>query len=320
MKAYHVAELGQAPRLAILAPPKAPDAGKVVLDIRACGLNFADLLMIKGTYQDTPPAPFTLGMEVSGIVREIGAQVTGLNVGDPVMVFAGQGGLAEQGVFPADRCTVIPSDMPFEHAAALQIAYGTSHLALDYRARLQPGETLVVTGASGGVGLTAVEIGKLMGATVIAVARGQDKLGVAKQAGADHLLDAEDPDLRTAIKALGGADVVYDAVGGQNFKDAFRACNPEARILTIGFASGDVPQIAANHLLVKNISVLGFYWGGYMHFKPQIVRESLTTLIQWHRQGRIKPHISHTLPLTRVEEGLELLRTRKSTGKVVITP
>lgn len=210
--------------------------------------------------------------------------------------------------------------MPFEHAAALQIAYGTSHLALDYRAHLQPGETLVVTGASGGVGLTAVEIGKLMGATVIAVVRGRDKLAVAEQAGADHLLDAQDPDLRDVLKGLGGVDVFYDAVGGQNFKDAFRACKPEARILTIGFASGDVPQIPANHLLVKNISVLGFYWGGYMRFKPRIVRDSLATLVDWHQQGRIKPHISHTLPLARVEEGLELLRARKSTGKVVITP
>ena len=214
----------------------------------------------------------------------------------------------------------LPDAMPFEHAAAFQIAYGTSHVALDYRARLQPGETLLVLGAAGGVGLTAVEIGKLMGATVIAVARGAAKLDVARQAGADHVIDAETEDLRGAIKALGGADVVYDPVGGDAFKAAFRACKPEARILSIGFASGDIPTIPANHLLVKNITVQGFYWGGYMAFKPSVVIDSLRTLIGWYGEGKLHPHISHTLPLAQVEEGMELLRSRKSTGKVIIIP
>ncbi len=319
MRAYHKSSKDADPCLVDIPPPEM-GLDEVKLDIRACGLNFADLLMIKGTYQDTPQVPFTLGMEVSGVVREIGANVSHLSVGQRVAVFGGSGGLAEQGVFPADRCAPIPDTMSFEDAAALQIAYGTSHMALDYRARLTPKETLFVTGASGGVGLTAVEIGKLMGATVIASARGADKLAVAKQAGADHLIDAEAPGLREALKELGGVDVFYDAVGGDAFRDAFRACNPEARILTIGFASGDVPQIPANHLLVKNISVLGFYWGGYMNFKPQALTESLKTLMKWHSSGRIKPHVSHVLPLDRVEDGLELLRSRQSTGKVVITP
>jgi NADPH2:quinone reductase len=212
----------------------------------------------------------------------------------------------------------LPDSMPFSDAAALQIAYGTSHVALDYRAGLQAGETLLVLGAAGGVGLTAVELGKLMGARVIAVARGADKCAIAAQAGADHVIDATDVDLRAELKALGGVDVVYDPVGGDQFKAAFRACNPEARILTIGFASGDVPQIPANHLLVKNIAVLGFYWGGYLAFKPQVVRDSLAQLVNWHSEGALRPHISHLLPFERAEDGIDLLRSRKSTGKVVI--
>lgn len=319
MRAFHISLDGEAPKLIDLPAP-VPGKGEVLINIKACGLNFADLLMVKGTYQDTPPAPFTLGMEVSGVVAECGEGVTSLLPGQRVVVFGGPGGLADQGVFEAGRCIPLPDSMSFEHAAAFQIAYGTSHVALDYRAKLKSGETLVVLGAAGGVGLTAVEIGKKIGAKVVAVARGADKLAVAETAGADHLIDAESPDLRAAIKELGGADVVYDPVGGDAFRAAFRACNPEARILVIGFASGDVPQVPANHLLVKNISLLGFYWGGYMRFKPQVVLSSLQTLMGWYTEGQLKPHISHSLPLDRVTEGLELLRSRKSTGKVVITP
>ncbi|MCL4120995.1 UNVERIFIED_CONTAM: hypothetical protein GTU68_054728 [Idotea baltica] len=285
----------------------------------ACGLNFADLLTQKGTYQDIPDAPFTLGMELSGIITKTGDSVNNLSVGDRVAVFSGHGGLAEFGVFEGARATLIPDSMSFEDAAALQIAYGTSHMALAHRARLQPGETLLVTGAAGGVGLTAVEIGKLMGATVIAHARGADKLEVARAAGADHLVDDAE-DLRERVLALGGADVVYDAVGGDAFKAAFRACNPEGRLLPIGFASGDVPKIPANHLLVKNLSVLGFYIGGYMKFRPDLVRDSFRQLINWHSAGKLHPHISNTLPLSQVAEGMELLRTRKSTGKVIVRP
>ena len=319
MLAYHIATAGDAPALTDIDIPE-PGPGQVRLRIRACGLNFADLLMQSGTYQDTPDAPFTLGMEVAGEVNAVGDSVSHLSVGDRVAVFGGAGGLAEQGVYDAARVVKLPDAMSFEHAAAFQIAYGTSHVALDYRANLKPGETLLVLGAAGGVGLTAVEIGKLMGATVIAIARGADKLDVARKAGADHVIDAETEDLRGAIKALGGADVVYDPVGGDGFKAAFRACKPEARILTIGFASGDIPTIPANHLLVKNISVLGFYWGGYMAFKPSVIVDSLKTLTGWYLEGKLHPHISHTLPLSDVEQGMELLRSRKSTGKVVITP
>ncbi len=317
MRAFHIRTAGEPARLIDLPRPE-PGPGQMRITIRACGLNFADLLMQKGTYQDTPMAPFTQGMEVAGIVDALGPGVTGFRPGDRVAVYSGQGGLADYGVFDAIRAVTLPDEMSFEHAAAFQIAYGTSHMALDHRARLQPGETLLVTGAAGGVGLTAVEIGKLMGATVIAQARGRDKLAVAQAAGADHLIDA-DEDLRARVLDLGGADVVYDAIGGETFKAAFRACNPEARLLPIGFAGGEVPQIPANHLLVKNLTVIGFYIGGYLKFRPEAVTQSLATLIGWYRDGRLKPHISHTLPLERVEEGMELLRSRKSTGKIVIT-
>ena len=319
MLAYHITTSGAAPAL-ISVPVPEPAADEIRLSIRACGLNFADLLMQKGTYQDTPEAPFTLGMEVAGEVNAVGNAVTGFAVGDRVAVFGGSGGLAEQGVYEARRAVHTPEEMSVEHAAAFLITYGTSHVALDYRAQMQPGETLVVLGAAGGVGLTAVEIGKLMGANVIAIARGADKLEIARAAGADHLIDAGHDDLRTAIKELGGADVVYDPVGGDAFRAIFRACNPEARLLPIGFASGDVPQIPANHLLVKNLSVLGFYWGGYMKFRPEVITDSLSTLMEWYRDGRIKPHVSHTLPLAQAAEGMELVRARKATGKVVITP
>ncbi|MCG6558693.1 NADPH:quinone oxidoreductase family protein [Ruegeria sp. 1NDH52C] len=296
-----------------------PGPGQVRIDIRACGLNFADLLMQKGTYQDTPTAPFTLGMEVAGTVNALGAGVSHLKIGDRIALYTGQGGLAEQGVFDADRALPLPDAMSFEHAAAFQIAYGTSHMALDHRARLQPGETLLVTGAAGGVGLTAVEIGKLMGARVIAQARGADKLEIARQSGADILIDA-DEDLRARLLDLGGVDVVYDAIGGDVFKAAFRAANPEARLLPIGFAGGEVPQIPANHLLVKNLTVIGFYIGGYLKFRPEVIRDSFQTLLDWYQQGRLHPHVSHLLPLERAAEGLELLRSRTATGKVVITP
>ncbi|WP_170758603.1 NADPH:quinone oxidoreductase family protein [Ruegeria lacuscaerulensis] len=318
MLAYRIPSEGAAARLCNIDVP-VPSEGQVRVAIKACGLNFADLLMQKGTYQDTPSAPFTQGMEIAGVVDETGPGTTHLKPGDRVAVYSGQGGLAEYGAFDANRAIRLPDSVSFEDAAAIQIAYGTSHIALDHRARLQPEETLLVTGAAGGVGLTAVEIGKLMGATVIAQARGAEKLAVTQKAGADHLIDASE-DLRARVKDLGGADVVYDAIGGDVFKAAFRATNPEGRLLPIGFAGGDVPQIPANHLLVKNLTVIGLYIGGYLTFRPQVVQDSFNTLFQWCAEGRIKPHISHTLPLSEAEKGLQLLRDRKATGKVVITP
>ncbi|MBC7133965.1 MAG: NADPH:quinone oxidoreductase family protein [Roseovarius sp.] len=318
MRAYRIARQGEAPALAEIARP-VPGPGEIGLRIAACGLNFADLLMIEGRYQDTPAAPFTLGMEVAGTVETLGPGVEGLRPGDRVAVFGGQGGLAEFGVFPAARAVRLPDSMSLVEAAAFQVAYGTSHVALAHRARLQPGETLLVLGAAGGVGLSAVEIGKLMGARVIACARGADKLAVARRAGADHLIDAATDDIREACRARGGVDVVYDPVGGDQFRAAMRACRPEARLLAIGFASGEVPQIPANHLLVKNLSVMGLYWGGYLSFRPEIVTDSLRRLLAWHTEGKLRPHVSHVLPLARTAEALALLRGRKSTGKVVVT-
>jgi NADPH:quinone reductase len=318
MLACQVSDFGAAPRLVEIAEP-VPGPGEVLLEIVACGLNFADLLMAEGRYQDTPETPFTLGLEVCGVVIGHGPGVTIPAIGARVAVFGGHGGLAEQGVFPAALCRPVPHGMPDVIAAGFQVAYGTSHLALTRRARLLPGETLLVLGAAGGVGLTAVEVGKHLGARVIAVARGPDKLAVAKAAGADHLIDTE-ADLKSAVRALGGADVIYDPVGGAAFTAALGAVNREARLLIIGFASGDVPPIPANILLVKNIDAIGFYWGGYLRFAPDALAASLDVLMAWHVEGRLKPHVSHVLPLARVAEGLALLKDRKATGKVVITP
>lgn len=317
MRAMQVTELGKPLEMRNATKPD-PVAGEVMVRIETCGLNFGDLLIVKGTYQEKPELPATIGMEICGVVEALGADVTGLEVGQRVASYCGFGGLAEYAAIPAAICVPIPDAMTAVDAAAFLIAYGTSHVALDYKAHLQPGERLLVLGASGGVGLTAVELGKLMGAEVIACARGPEKLAIAKTAGADHLLDSDDGDLRAAVKALGGADVVYDPVGGALFDAALRACNPEARLLPLGFASGTVPQIPANILLVKNLSVLGFYWGGYMRVNPSVLTDSFAVLFDWYAQRKLKPHVSHVLPLERANEGLELLRSRQATGKVVI--
>lgn len=317
MRAFQTTSFDANPALTDLPQP-VPAEGEALLKVKSCGINFADLLMAKGTYQDTPALPFTLGMEVCGIVLAHGPGVTTPAIGARVAVFGGRGGLAEHGVFPAHLCRVVPDAMSDVAAAGFQIAYGTSHLALTRRANLQANETLLVLGAAGGVGLTAVEIGKALGATVIAVARGADKLAAAKAAGADHVFDIDD-DIVAQVRALGGADVVYDPVGGDGFKSAMRVTNPEGRIVTIGFASGDVPQIPANHLLVKNITVMGFYWGGYLKFNPTALTESMGELLDWYAQGRLHPHVSHVLPLEQAADALDLLRTRQSTGKVVVT-
>ena len=277
------------------------------------------MLMIQGKYQDTPLRPFVPGMEICGQVMEPGDSASDFSVGDRVVAFCGHGGLAEEVVVDAVRCRKVPDTMTDIVAAGFQIAYGTSHLALIRRARLKKGETLVVLGAAGGVGLTAVEIGHATGARVIAVARGADKLEIARAAGADEILDADTDDLRGALKALGSADVVYDAVGGAMGEAALRALKPEGRFLTIGFASGDVPVAKLNHLLVKNIDVIGVYWGGYLKFAPDVLTDSIGALMEWHAEGRITPHISNVLPSDKALEGLELLRTRQATGKVVIT-
>ena len=317
MKAMQVIDYDQ-PLVLNEIPIPVPDTGQVTVKIHTCGLNFGDLLIIRGTYQEKPQCPFTLGMEICGTVTALGNGVSGLQIGDRIASYTGFGGLAEYATIPADICVQLPSQMPNSDAAAFLVAYGTSHVALGYKAHLKPGERLLVLGASGGVGLTAVELGKLMGAEVIACARGPEKLKIAKAAGADHLINSDTDDIRDIVRKLGGADVVYDPIGGDQFKAALRACNPEARLLPLGFASGEVPQIPANILLVKNLTVIGYYWGGYNKVKPSVLTDSFAQLITWYQQGKLKPHISHTLTLEHANEALDLLRNRKATGKVII--
>ncbi|MEM6669416.1 MAG: NADPH:quinone oxidoreductase family protein [Pseudomonadota bacterium] len=316
MRAMRLHELGAKLQLDEVDVPD-PGPGHVLLRVKACGVNFADTLMQSGQYQEKPELPFAPGMEVCGVVEATTPGVA-LAPGNRVAATTGSGGFAEYVVAPAAACVPVPDQMSDEEAAALPVAYGTSHVALAYRAALQPGERLLVLGAAGGVGLTAVEIGKLMGAEVIAVARGSEKLSVARSKGADHLIDSETMDIRDVAKGLGGADVVYDPVGGEQWKAALRACNPEARLLPLGFASGEVPQIPANILLVKNLDVIGFYWGAYYRFKPEVLAASFRQLVAWFKDGKIQPHISNVLPLEQGNEALDLLKTRQATGKVVL--
>lgn len=316
MRAMRVHGLGEALRLDEIPAPD-PGPGDLRLRVLACGLNFADTLMMAGRYQEKPTPPFSPGLELCGVVEALDAGVTGFAVGDRVAAYAGAGGLAEVACVPAARCLAAPEGMPDEAVAGFLIAYGTSEVALNHRAGLKAGETLLVTGAAGGVGLTAVELGRAMGARVIACARGADKLEVARAAGADVLIEAG-ADLRAEVKALGGADVIYETVGGETFAAALGAARPLARILPIGFAGGDVPQIPANILLVKNLTVHGVYWGAYAGLDPLVLTESFARLFELWREGRIRPHVSHVLPLEAANEGLDLLRERKATGKVVI--
>lgn len=317
MQAWQINQLGQAAQLETIAIP-VPAQGQALIRVKACGLNFADLLMQAGKYQEHPALPFTPGMEFAGVIESLGPNTHGPAIGTRVAAFAGSGGLADFAVVPTSQIVPLPANMDFAQAAGFQIAYGTSHLALDHRAHLAAGETLLVLGAAGGVGLTAVEIGKRMGARVVACARGAEKLAIAAAAGADILIDSNTPDLKAAFKALGGVDVVYDAVGGPAFLAAISACRPEARLLTIGFASGEVPQIPANLLLVKNLNVIGLYWGGYLKFAPEILSLSLHQLFEWFAAGDLHPHISHQLAFADYPQGLDLLRGRQAIGKVVI--
>jgi NADPH2:quinone reductase len=308
-------------RLDEIAEPR-PGPGQVRIRVRACGVNFADSLITRGQYQKQPQLPFSPGFEVAGEVLELGAGVNGIAVGERVIAITPHGGYAEQVIADSTRCVAMPPSMSREHGAAFPVVFGTSHVALWHRARLRAGETLVVHGASGGVGLTAVAIGKKLGATVIATARGAAKLKVAGEHGADHLVDTGREDVRSRIKALTdgrGADVIYDPVGGDLFTASLRSIAFEGRLLIIGFASGDVPQIPANHLLVKNVDVIGLNWPAYVDANPQLVTTSFRTLIQWFLDGSIKPHVSATYPLARAAEALDQLVGRKSTGKIVIT-
>src|SRR6266567_4894693 len=302
------------------APAIAP--GSVRVAVHAIGVNFADLLIVQGKYQEKPPLPFSPGFEMAGVVTEIGPGATGVRLGDRVLGTMEHGAYADEAVLPAERVLPIPAAMDFPSAAGFPVAYGTSHGALEWRSRLKHGETLLVLGAAGGVGLTAVEIGKAMGATVIAVAGGGAKLEVARRQGADHLIDYSREDLRLRIKEITGGrgpDVIYDPVGGDAFDQCLRSIAWEGRIVVIGFAAGRISQIPANLVLVKNCDVIGFYWGSYRRHKPELVRQSFEKLLSWFEAGRLKPHVSHTLDLADAGRALALLADRKATGKVVLT-
>ncbi len=322
MRAVLCKELGGPEKLVVAEVPAPPlTDGTVRIEIHAAGVNFADTLLIAGQYQDRPPLPFIPGMEVGGVVREIGAGVSHLKPGDRVLASVGRGGYAEEVVTEAEIVHRIPDAMDFATAAGFPVAYSTSHGAFEWRARLKPGETVLVLGASGGVGLTAVEIAKAMGASVIAAAGGAEKLAVARRAGADHLIDYTREDLRERVKELTGGrgvDVVYDPVGGDVFDQSLRSIAWEGRLIVIGFAGGRIPQIPANLVLVKNIDVIGFFWGSYRRHKPELMAQSYRQLFRWFDEGKLKPHISHRLPLADVAQALDLLKTRKSTGKVVL--
>ncbi len=277
--------------------------------------------MIKGTYQETPDPPFVLGLEVSGRVSSLGQGVAGLKVGQRVAAYTGRGGFAEAVTVDATRCVAIPEGISDVEAAGFLITYGTSHLALKRRARLKMGERLAVLGAAGGAGLTAVEIGHAMGADVLAVARGVDRLEIARARGANRGLDlAAADDLPSALKAEGPFDVVYDAVGGAAGEAALRALRPEGRHLLIGFASGDLPRLRPNHMMVKNQEVIGVNWGGYMRFAPEVMAETIAELFDWVAEGRLSPEARHVYPLERIDEAMALLKSREATGKIVVTP
>jgi NADPH2:quinone reductase len=293
-------------------------ANHVKIAVHACGINFADTLLIQGKYQTRPQPPFSPGMEVSGEIVECGEGVTELASGDRVMAVLSYGGYAQEVVTPVATVVPLPSNMDFITAAGFPVAYGTSHLALTHRALLKPGETLLVHGAGGGVGLTAVEIGKQLGATVIATAGNQAKLQVAANHGADYLIDYSKEDIKDKVRALGGADVVYDPVGGDAFDASLRCINWEGRILAVGFASGRIPQPPANILLVKNCAVIGVHWGAYLQHNPTLMHHSLQELLAWCREGKLKPLVSQTFSLTQAPEALTALIERRTTGKVVL--
>ncbi len=300
-------------------PAPEPGEGEVLIDVHAAGVNFADLLIVKGEYQHKPPFPFSPGAEAAGVVTAVGAGVDTVEVGQRVLAMLDHGGYAEQVVARSHEVTPIPDGMDFETAATFPVVYATSHLALGHRARLQPGEVLLVHGASGGVGLTAVEVGKAMGATVIASASSAEKLQVAREHGADHLINYAEEDIRERVLALtGGADVVYDPVGGDAFTASLRCINPGGRILVIGFASGTIPQIPANHLLVKDASALGFSLTQLRQHHPEAVRDSMRELLAWVEDGRLHPLVSSTVPFEAFADAMRLLRDRRSTGKVAI--
>ncbi len=322
MKALLCKAFGPADTL-VLEEVESPEAKKneVLLDVHAAGVNFPDSLIIEGKYQFKPPFPFAPGGEAAGVVKTVGEKVAHLKVGDRVMALTGWGSFAEQIAVPGYNVMPIPESMDFTTAAAFDMTYGTSMHALKQRAQLQPGETLLVLGASGGVGLAAVEIGKAMGARVIAAASSAEKLEVAKAAGADELINYSENSLKDEVKRLTGgqgADVIYDPVGGDPFDAAIRSIAWNGRLLVVGFASGRIPELPVNLTLLKGAAVLGVFWGAFAQRQPADNAANFQQLFAWHAEGKLKPLISRTFPLAQAGQAIDLLARRQAVGKLVV--
>jgi len=302
-------------------PAPTPKGDEVLIDVRATAINYADSIMVAGKYQTKPPFPFSPGLETAGVVARCGDAVTRFKPGDRVMAIVPYGGLAEQAVASQDETFVIPRGMPFEEAGAFPIAYISSHVAIRWEGRLEPGETMLVLGAAGGVGLTAVEIGKAMGARVIAAASTDEKLAAAKDHGADDGINYTTEKLTERVMALTaekGADVCFDPVGGELFDAALSSLGWGGRILLVGFVGG-VPNIPANRLLVKNRAALGSSLRYYRWHAPDKFRRSVDELLAWYDAGKLRPLVTHRLPLEQSVEAIRLLTDRKAHGKVVVT-
>lgn len=322
MKAMLCKAFGPAETL-VLEEVASPEAKKteVLLEVHAAGVNFPDTLIIEGKYQFKPPFPFSPGGEAAGVVKALGEKVGHLKVGDRVMALTGWGSFAEEVAVPGYNVMPIPASMDFATAAAFGMTYGTSMHALKQRANLQPGETLLVLGASGGVGLAAVEIGKAMGAKVIAAASSAEKLEVAKAAGADELINYSDSNLKDEVKRLTngqGADVIYDPVGGDLFDLAIRSIAWNGRLLVVGFASGRIPELPVNLTLLKGAAVVGVFWGAFAQRQPADNAANFQQLFAWHGEGKLKPLVSQTFPLAQAGEAIDTLGQRKAVGKVVV--
>ncbi len=301
--------------------PLKPGPGQVVIGVKACGVNFPDTLIIEGKYQFKPEMPFSPGGEVAGVIKEVGEGVERVKIGDRVNAFTGWGGFAEEVLVEAEKLIPIPEQMDFVTASAFVMVYGTSHYALKDRAKLQPGETLLVLGAAGGVGLAAVELGKAMGARVIAAASSDEKLAVCRDHGADECINYTSEDLKERIKTLTvgkGVDVIYDPVGGNYSETALRGMAWEGRYLVIGFAAGTIPRIPLNLTLLKGCSIVGVFWGSFASRDPQRNQTHLRELMAWYLEGRVKPHVSATYPMDRAADALSDLLARKVTGKAVL--
>ena len=304
-----------------VAPPEmAPD--QVRIAVKACGVNFPDILMIAGKYQIQPPLPFSPGAELSGEILEVGDKVAHLKPGQRVLAMHHSGCMAEEVCLPAATIVPIPDSMDYVIAASFILTYGTSYHALKQRAALQSGESLLVLGAAGGVGLAAVEIGKLFGAEVYAAASTTEKLELASKYGAKHLINYSESSLKEQVKEMTagrGVDVIYDPVGGDLFDDCLRSISWGGRILVIGFASGKIPAIPANLPLLKGSSVVGVFWGQFTQREPELSRENTRELLQLFDEGKLKPHVSETYPLEQAADALMALAERRAMGKVVVT-